>query len=111
MNTLKKCIKVHKAYMNNEISFENYLLFFREPGPLLLQYLLLQLFLVLASLYMGLPLFMIVWASLILLYGVAIQSGAHSVRSLMIRASIWAITSFILSVLYLFIAIEYLHLW
>lgn len=96
---IMEAFTMHEAYRKREVSLETYSLFFRTKEMLMIQGIFLMSFLFFFAFIFGMPLFMVLGASVLLIYGMWLQSLAKNMLQIMLYAFLWAISSFAVTVL------------
>ncbi|MCY6369480.1 hypothetical protein [Clostridium ganghwense] len=109
MNKFKELINTQIALFSGLLSFEEYMKIMREKNMLLFQYILLLIFFSICTFIYDIEWYIIVWGVSVLTYGVLLVSKAENIKEHFIYSAIWAISSFIISVIILFIVVSFLE--
>lgn len=94
-------------YFSGNICYEEFAAFFRRKECLVVQYLFLLLFLVVASLVMEIPAIISIAMAILMLYAFILVSLAKTVKQQLLYFALWAISSFITLCIILLVAVEY----
>ncbi len=89
---------MQEAYRAKQVTFEAYSLFFRRKDMLVLQGTFLFLFLLVFGLMFGASPLMIAGFTIILIYGLWLQSHAKSLVQILLYSFLWALSSFVVIV-------------
>lgn len=95
MNKIIDFINMYIAFLNGEIDYNDYFKFVRRIDNIIIQFIFLASFLLIAGFIFEMPLPLMIAGNIILLYGILLQSRAENRKQSLIYAFIWAITSFL----------------
>ncbi|WP_175438399.1 hypothetical protein [Fusibacter sp. 3D3] len=93
-------------FFRGEITYEEFHSFFRRKDMLLIQFVCLLSFLLIMGYINDMPLYVAIGASIVLAYGILLQTKAKTIKEQFMYSALWAISSFIIIVLILIIAVE-----
>lgn len=102
---------MQEAYRAKQVTFEAYSMFFRSKDMLVLQGAFLFLFLLVFGLMFGAPPLMIAGLTLILIYGLWLQSLAKNLLQIFLYALLWGLTSFAagVAIMFLMVALGFMN--
>ncbi|QEK12951.1 hypothetical protein FQB35_11780 [Crassaminicella thermophila] len=106
MNKIIEFINMQIAFFMGEIDYIEYSKFFRRKDNIIIQFTILFIFLVVMGTIYDIPMYMIIWSTIIMIYGFLMQTKATTLKQQMLYSFIWATTSFLISVIMLFLAVE-----
>lgn len=107
MDRIIEFLNMQIGFFTGEVDYSEYSSFFRRKDNIIIQFLILFIFLVVMGFLNDIPIYIMIWATIVLIYGCILQSKAKTVKQQMLYSFIWAITSFLVSVIILFLAVEF----
>lgn len=106
MNKIIEFINMQIAFFMGEVHYSEYYKFYRRRDNLIIQFIILFIFLVVMGFIYNIPIYMVIWCTVIMIYAFILQAKATTLKQQIIYSFIWAITSFLVSIIVLFMAIE-----
>ena len=107
METIIEFFYMQVALFTGEIDYVEYSKFMRKKENIIIQVTVVLAFLIIMGLIFDFPIYMIVSSVILIIFGVILQRNSYTFKKQIVNSFIWAITSFIVSVIVLIIAVEF----